>query len=191
MACLTFFTCFVVSVFKASKTLKLMMVTHFQKLFKWPGAPKKEPKGQSHFMFCVSFFNLCPKGVQGEPRGCPRDPKRDPGGPKRNPREAKGDPKGVQGHPRGSPGTAQGTQKGSWGICSGHGGGKAAGSGIYPIFLRNPYHPYHPIPKYKPGPRTFGGERGLTRVSIPTCAWFCSDGRLKTIQLSGLLDKFI
>ena len=102
MACLTFFTSFSVSVFKASKTLKLMIVTHFQKFFKWPGAPKKEPKGQPDFIFCVSFFDLGPNGVQGGSRRCPREPKRGPGGPKRGPREAKGDPKGIQGNQKGA-----------------------------------------------------------------------------------------
>ena len=113
MACLTFFTSFFVSVFKASKTLKLMIVTHFQKFFKWPGAPKKEPKGQPNFIFCVSFFDLGPNGVQGGSRRCPREPKRGPGGPKRGPREAKGDPKGIQGNQKGAQGEPRGTQKGA------------------------------------------------------------------------------
>ena len=126
MARLTCFTSFFVSVFKASKTLKLTIVTHFQKCFMWPGAPKKEPKGQPNFICCVSFFDLGPNGVQGASRRCPREPKRSPGGPKRGPRDAKGAPKGIQGNQKG----AQGTQKGSWGICSGHGGGEAAGNRI-------------------------------------------------------------
>ena len=68
----------------------------------------------------VSFFVLVPKGVQGETRRCPRVPKRHPGG--------------AQGYPKGSPRGAQGTPKGFWGICLGHGGGKAAGNWIiYPI----------------------------------------------------------
>ena len=107
--CVSFF----VSVFKASKTLKLMIVTHFQKFFMCPGAPKKEPKGQPDFIFCVSFFDLCPNGVQGESRRCPREPKRGPGGPKRGPREAKGDPKRVQGNQKGAQGEPRGTQKGA------------------------------------------------------------------------------
>ena len=61
----------------------------------------------------VSFFVLVPKGVQGETRRCPRPPKSAHGG--------------AQGYLKGNPAGAQGTQKGSWGICSGHGGGKAAG----------------------------------------------------------------
>ena len=113
MACLTFFTSFSVSVFKASKTLKLMTVTHFQRFFRCPGAPKKEPKGQPHFIFCVSFFDLGPNGVQGASRRCPREPKRSPGGPKRGPREAKGDPKGVQGNQKGAQGEPRGAQKGA------------------------------------------------------------------------------
>ena len=98
MARLTFFTSFFVSVFKASKTLKLMIVTHFQKFFKWPGAPKMEPKGQPDFIFLLSFFVLGPSGVQGGSRRCPREPKRGPGVTKRDPKEAKGDPKEVQGN---------------------------------------------------------------------------------------------
>ena len=113
MACLTFFTSFFVSVFKASKTLKLMTVTHFQRFFRCPGAPKKEPKGQPDFIFCVSFFDLGPNGVQGASRRCPREPKRSPGGPKRGPREAKGDPKGVQGNQKGAQGEPRGAQKGA------------------------------------------------------------------------------
>ena len=65
----------------------------------------------------VSFFVLVPKGVQGETRRCPRPPKSAHGG--------------AQGYLKGSPAGAQGTQKGSWGICSGHGGGEAEGKWIY------------------------------------------------------------
>ena len=105
-----------------------MIVTHFQKFFRWPGADKKEPKGQPDFIFCVSFFDLCPNVVQGGPRRCPRETKRGPGG-------AKGDPKGVQRRPRrsqkrsrGSPG---GPKRGPGGAPGAHGGGKAAGNWIY------------------------------------------------------------
>ena len=98
MACWTFFTSFFVSVFKASKTLNVMIVTYFQKLFRCPGAPKKEPKGQPHFIFFASFFVLGPYG--GWSSRCPREPRKAPGGPKRSPREAKGDPKGIQGNPK-------------------------------------------------------------------------------------------
>ena len=63
----------------------------------------------------VSFFVLVPKG----PRGDQEVPK----GTKKRPGEAQGDPKGC-------PGSAQGTQKESWGICLGHGGGEAAGNWI-------------------------------------------------------------
>ena len=111
MARLTFFTSFFVSVFKASKTSKLMIVTHFQWFFMCPGAPKKDPKGQPNFIFCVSFFDLGPNGVQGGSRRCPREPKRGPGGPKRGPREAKGDPKGIQGNQKGAQGELRGTQR--------------------------------------------------------------------------------
>ena len=113
MARLTFFTFVFVSVFKASKTLKLMIVTHFQKFFKWPGAPKKEPKGQPNVIFCVSFFDLGPNGVQGASRRCPREPKRNPGGPKRGAREAKGEPKGVQRNQKGAQGEPRRAQKGT------------------------------------------------------------------------------
>ena len=113
MACLILFTSFFVSVFKASKTLKLMIVTHFQRFLKWPGAPKMEPKGQPDFIFLLSFFVLGPSGVQGGSRRCPREPKRGPGGPKRGPREAKGDPKGIQGNQKGAQGESRGTQKGA------------------------------------------------------------------------------
>ena len=115
MARLTVFTSFFVSVFKASKTLKLMIVTHFQRFFRWPGAPKMDPKRRPNFIFFVSFFVLGPRWVHGAPRRCPRGPKRGPGGPKRNPREAKGDPKGVQGNPKGVQGEPRRTQKGSRG----------------------------------------------------------------------------
>ena len=113
MARLTCFTSFFVLVFKASKTLKLMIVTHFQRFFRCPGAPKKEPKGQPNFICCVSFFDLGPNGVQGASRRCPREPKRNPGGPKRGPREAKGDPKGIQGNQKGAKGEPRGAQKGA------------------------------------------------------------------------------
>ena len=85
---MTMFASFVVLVSEASKTLKLMTVTHFQRFFMWPGAPKKELKRQPNFIFCVSFFDLGPNGVQGAPRRCPREPKRNPGEPKRGPGEA-------------------------------------------------------------------------------------------------------
>ena len=113
MACMTFFTSFFVSVFKASKTSKLMTVTHFQWFFMCPGAPKKDPKGQPNFIFCVSFFDLGPNRVQWGSRRCPRESKRSPGGPKRGPREAKGDPKGVQGNQKGAQGEPRGAQKGA------------------------------------------------------------------------------
>ena len=104
MACFIFFTYFVVSVFKAFKTLKLMIVTHFQEFFMSPGAPKKEPKGQPNFICCVSFFDLGPNGVQGGSRRCPREPKRGPGGPKRGPRGTQKESRGTTKAPRGSPG---------------------------------------------------------------------------------------
>ena len=44
MACMTFFTSFFVLVFKASKTLKLMIGTHFQRFSRCPGAPKHDTK---------------------------------------------------------------------------------------------------------------------------------------------------
>ena len=113
MARLTFFTSFFVSVFKASKTSKLMMVTHFERFFKCPGAPKHDPKVRPNFILLVSFFDLDPNGVQGASRRCPREPKRSPGGPKRGPREAKGDPKGIQGNQKGAQGEPRGTQKGA------------------------------------------------------------------------------
>ena len=108
MACLTFVTSFFVLVFQASKTLKLMIVKHFQKFFWWPGDPKMDSKGRSNFVCFVSFFILGPNGVQGGPRRCPR-------WPKRRPREAKGDPKGVQRNPKGVQGEPRGTKKGSRG----------------------------------------------------------------------------
>ena len=111
MARLTFFTSFSVSVLKASKTSKLMTVTHFQCFFMCPGAPKKDPKGQPNFIFCVSFFDLGPNRVQWGSRRCPRESKRSPGGPKRSPREAKGDPKGIQGNQKGAQGELRGTQR--------------------------------------------------------------------------------
>ena len=135
MARLTCFTSFFVSVFKTSKTLKLMRVTHFQLFFQCPGAPKKEPKGQPNFIFCVSFFDLCPNGVQGEPRRCPREPKKGPGGPKRNPREAKGDPEGFQGNPKGVQGEPRGTKKESRGSPGRARWWKAAGNWIHIIFM--------------------------------------------------------
>ena len=122
MARLTFFTSFFVLVLKASQTLKLIIVTHFQKFFRWPGAPKKDPKGRPNVILLVSFFVLGPNGVQGGPRRCPRKPKRGPGGPKRNPRHGKGNPKRVQGDPKGVQGEPRGTEKGSR---------KAAGNWIF------------------------------------------------------------
>ena len=69
--------------------------------------------------FSSLFFILAAQGVQGETRRCPRPPKSAHGG--------------AQGYLKGSPAGAQGTQKGSWGICSGHGGGEAAGQWILNI----------------------------------------------------------
>ena len=104
MARMTFFTSFFVSVFEASKTLKLMIVTHFQLFFLCPGASKKEPKGPPTFAFFVSFFVLGPNGVQGEPRKCPREPQRGSGGapeaPKAAQKESRGSPRGAQGRPK-------------------------------------------------------------------------------------------
>ena len=127
---LDFFTSFSVSVFKASKTLKFIAVTHFQTFFMWPWAPKKEPKGQPNVICCVSFFDLGPNEVQGGSRRCPREPKRGPG-----------NSKGIQGMPRGTQKGSRGTQKESRGspggpkrdpgdAPGGHGGGKAAGNWI-------------------------------------------------------------
>ena len=57
--------------------------------------------------------------------------KRGPRGDQEVPKGFKKRPGGAQGDPKWNPGSAQGTQKESWGICSGHGGGKAAGNWIY------------------------------------------------------------
>jgi hypothetical protein len=138
MACLTFFTSFFVLVLKASKTLKLMTVTHFQLFFLCPGVPKKDPQGQPNFIFLLSFFVLGSSGirggsseVQGGPRRCPRESKNGPRGVQEVPKGVqrrsrctnlgpRGDqelPKGTkkrpgeaQGDPKGSPGGAQCTQ---------------------------------------------------------------------------------
>ena len=135
MARLTFVCIFFfVLAFKASRTLKVMIVTHFQLFFRCPGASKKEPKGRPTFAFFVSFFVLGPNGFQGGPRRCPREPR---GAQKKS----KGDPKGVQGGPRGTQKGSRGTQKGSkgspggrkrnpGGAPAGYGGGKAAGNWI-------------------------------------------------------------
>ena len=141
MARLTLLASFFVLVFEPSGTSKLMIVTHFQRFFMCPGAPKKEPKGQPNFICCVSFFDLGPNGAQGGvqevpkgtqkgSRGTQKGSKGGQGGPKRNPGEPKRRPGGAQGYPKGSPRGAQGTQKGSWGICLRHGGGKTAGNWI-------------------------------------------------------------
>ena len=65
-------------------------------------------------------------------------PKRGPRGDQEVPKETKKRPGGAQGDPKGNPGSAQGTQKESWGICLGHGGGKAAGNWIIEKASRQP-----------------------------------------------------
>ena len=134
MACMTFFACFFVLVFEASKTLKLMMVTHFQLFFRCPGASKKGAKRAANFCLFRFFFRpgpqWVPRGAKEVPKGAQGGPKEVQGGPKRGPGRATGDPKGIQGNPKGVKGNARGTKKGSWGICLRHGGGKAAGNWI-------------------------------------------------------------
>ena len=77
--------------------------------------------------------NLDPKArvlhVTFRPFFCPGT-KRGPRGDLEVPKATKKRPWEAQGYLKGSPAGAQGTQKGSWGICSGHGGGKAAGNWI-------------------------------------------------------------
>ena len=123
-------------IIKASKTLKLMIVTHFQRFFRCPGVPKKDPLGQPNFICLLFFFVLGSSGVQGAPRRCPREPKRGPwgweGGPKKDPGEAKGDPKGIQGNPKGVQGEPRKTQKGGQGEpWEGTVAGRPQASGIY------------------------------------------------------------
>ena len=110
-----------------------MVATYFQRFFKWPGAPKKEPQGQPNVIFRVSFVDLCPNVVQGKgnPGGAQGSPKGVQGGAKRAPRETKGDPKRVQGNPKGFQGEPRGTKNRSRGAPAGHGSGKAAGSWMY------------------------------------------------------------
>ena len=125
MACLTISASFFVFDFKASKTLKSMMVTHFQ-LFWWPGLQIS--------YFASLFSSWAPMGSKGGPggaQGSPREPKRGPGGGRR-------DSKGIQGRPRGTQKGSRKTQKVSRGSPggpkAGHGGGKAAGNWI--IFVK-------------------------------------------------------
>ena len=77
-----------------------------QVFFQCPGAPKKKPKGQPNVICCVSSFDLCLNGVQGEPRWCPRKPKR----------------------------VSRAFKKGPEGAQGGHGGGEAAGKWINSIY---------------------------------------------------------
>ena len=90
---------------KASRTLKMMIITHFQWFSRWPGAPKMDPEGRPNYIFVISFFVPGPNEIQREPRRCPREPKRGPG-------VTKGDPKGVQGKPREDPKRIQRNPKG-------------------------------------------------------------------------------
>jgi len=112
MARTTFFASFFVLVFKSSKTMKLLTVTHFQVFFLCPGGPKGTQKAGQRTDLLGPCFVLESSGVQGAPRRCPREPKRGPGGPKRSPRDAKGEPKRVQGDPKGVQGKPRGPQKG-------------------------------------------------------------------------------
>jgi hypothetical protein len=109
MARLTFFTSFFVLVLKASKTLKLMTVTHFQLFFLCPGVAKKDPKGQPNFIFLLSFFVLGSSGIRGGSSGVPGEPRRCPRESKKGPRGVQEVPKGVQKRSRWSPRGAQGS----------------------------------------------------------------------------------
>ena len=118
MACMTIFVLLFVLVFKASKTSNLMIVKHFQRFFRCPGAPKKDPKGRPNFIVFRIFSSWAPigskgrprsvqgspQGVQGEPQRHPREPKRAPGGAQEVPMGAQRMPKGAQGSPKGYPG---------------------------------------------------------------------------------------
>ena len=135
MTCMTFCASFFCVGFRSVQNLKIDDGYTLSAVFSVSRGFQKGAKRAANFCLFRLFFRpgpqWVPRGAKEVPKGAQGGPKEIQGGPKRGPGRAKGDPKGVQGNPKGVQGKPRGTKKGSWGICSGHGGGEAAGNWIY------------------------------------------------------------
>ena len=92
-----------------------MIVKHFQKFFRCPGAPRHDPKVRPNFILLVSFFDLEPNGVQGASRRCPREPQKSPGATQKGSKGGQEEPRRNPGEPKKGPGEPRKKQKGSRG----------------------------------------------------------------------------